>query len=391
MTIPQGYEELTGKKVPPGSVCRLHRSLYGLKQASRQWNHKLSAVFFNEGFVQAHADHSLFVKTTSTLFLAALIYVDDILLVGNDEAAIAHFKYVLEAAFKLRVLGPAKYFLGFEIARNAQGISLNQRKYTLELLQDAGYLGCKPVTVPMEPNQKLSESTGTLLPDASVFRKIVGRLLYLTHTRPDITYAVHKLSQFMAAPRSDHLTAAYRVLRYLKNDPAQGLFYSSSTDLALTAFSDADWATCPDSRRSITGYCIFLGDSLVSWRSKKQPTVSRSSSEAEYRAMADATCELIWLTSLLKSLHQSPSGPATLFCDNMSALHIASNPVFHERTKHIENDCHVVRERLQSGFLKTMHVKSEHQLADLFTKAVQPNVFKTLTSKMGTHKLFIPS
>ncbi|XP_013674157.1 uncharacterized mitochondrial protein AtMg00810-like [Brassica napus] len=289
MTIPQGYDELTGKTVPPGSVCRLHKSLYGLKQASRQWNHKLSAVFFREGFVQAHADHSLFVKRTSTLFIEALIYVDDILLVGNDEAAIAHFKDVLQAAFKLRVLGPSKYFLGFEIAWNSTGISLNQRKYTLELLQDAGYLSCKPVTVSMEPNQKLSESTGTLLPDSSVYRKIVGRLLYLTHTRPDITYAVHKLSQFMAAPRSDHLTAAYRVLRYLKNDPAQGLFYPANTDLTLTAFSDADWATCPDSRRSITGYCMFLGTSLVSWRSKKQPTVSRSSSEAEYRAMADAT------------------------------------------------------------------------------------------------------
>ena len=147
---------------------------------------------------------------------------------------------MLQAAFKLRVLGLVKYFLGSEIARNSTRISLNQRKYTLELLQDAGYLGCKPVTVPMEPNQKLSESTGTLLPDASVYRKIVGRHLYLTHTRPDITYAVHKLSQFMASPRSDHLTTVYRVLRYLKNDPAQGLFYQANTDLTLTAFSDAD-------------------------------------------------------------------------------------------------------------------------------------------------------
>lgn len=391
MVIPQGYQELTGKTIAPGSVCKLHKSLYGLKQASRQWNHKLTKVILDEGFVQAPADHSLFVKRTSTLFIAALIYVDDILLVGSDEAALCHFKDVLQSAFKLRVLGPAKYFLGFEIARNSTGISLNQRKYTLELLQDAGYLGCKPVTVPMEPNLKLSETTGELLPDASTYRRIVGRLLYLTHTRPDITYAVHKLSQYMAAPRTDHLNAAHRVLRYLKNDPAQGLFYPSNSEIHLTAFSDADWATCPDSRRSVTGYCMFLGNSLISWRAKKQPTVSRSSSEAEYRAMADATCELIWLHSLLQSFHCSPSGPATLYCDNQSALHIASNPVFHERTKHIENDCHIVRERLQSGFLKTMHVKSEHQLADLFTKPVQPGVFKTLMSKMGIHKLFLPS
>ena len=219
----------------------------------------------------------------------------------------------------------------------------------------------------------------------------MGKLLYLTHTRPDITYAVHKLSQFMSAPRVDHLKAAQRVLRYLKNDPAQGLFYSASSSVSLSAFCDADWASCPDSRRSTTGYCVFLGDSLVSWRAKKQPTLSRSSSEAEYLSMADSTCELIWLASLLRDLHCPLTGPATLFCDNQSALHIASNPVYHERTKHIEFDYHVVRERLHSGFLKTMHVKSAHQLADIFSKAVQPAVFHHLTLKMGLHHLFIPS
>lgn len=283
MVIPQGYQELTGKTVALGSVCNLHKSHYGLKQASCQWNQKLSSVFLGEGFVQAPADHSLFVKRGANLFIAVLIYVDDILLVGNDEAALAQFKDTLQSAFKLRVLGPAKYFLGFEIARNATGISLNQRKYTLELLQDAGYLGCKPVTVPMEPNLKLS--TGDLFPDASTYWLIVGRLLYLTHTRPDITYAVHKLSQYMAALHTDHLHAAHRVLCYLKNDPAHGLFYPSNTEIHLTTFSDADWATCPDSRRSVTGYCMFLGNSLVSWRSKKQLTVSRRSSEAEYSAI----------------------------------------------------------------------------------------------------------
>lgn len=148
----------------------------------------------------------------------------------------------------------------------------------------------------MEPNLKLSDSSGDLLSDASVFRKIVGKLLYLTHTRPDITYAVHKLSQFMSAPRTDHLKDAQRVLRYLKTDPAQGLFYPASSSVHLTAFCDADWASCLDSRRSTTGYCVFLGDSLISWRAKKQHTVSRSSSEAEYHSMADTTCELSGLT-----------------------------------------------------------------------------------------------
>lgn len=393
MTIPQGYTELTGRSYPPNSVCRLHKSLYGLKQASRQWNQKLSQVITFEGFKQAPSDHSLFVRSSGSIFVAALIYVDDILIVGNDNDAIDSFKKALHNAFKLRDLGPAKYFLGFEIARNDKGISINQRKYTLELLQDAGYLGCKPVSVPMEPNLELSDSptSGDLLPDASVYRKLVGKLLYLTHTRPDITYALHKLSQFMSAPRDDHLKAAQRVLRYLKNDPAQGLFYSASSEVSLTAFCDADWGACVDSRRSTTGFCVFLGNSLISWRAKKQHTVSRSSSEAEYRSMADTTCELIWLDSLLRDLHCTTAGTAKLFCDNQSALHIASNPVYHERTKHIEIDCHVVRESIQSGFLKTMHIKSEHQLADILTKAVQPAVFKHLLLKMGLHHLFVPS
>lgn len=325
------------------------------------------------------------------MFLAVLVYVDDILIVGNDDLAITQFKEVLQSAFKLRDLGPAKYFLGFEIARNKTGISLNQRKYTLELLEEAGLLGCKPLSVPMEPNLKLSTTTGIRLPDASIYRRLVGRLLYLTHTRPDITYAVHKLSQYMSAPTDAHLQAAFRVLRYLKNDPGQGLFYSTTSPLKLTAYSDADWAACPDSRQSITGYCVFLGDSLISWRSKKQPTVSRSSSEAEYRAMADATCELVWLTAILTEMHCSPSVPATLFCDNQSALYIASNPVYHERTKHVEIDCHVVREKLQSGFLKTLHVHSALQLADILTKAVQPALFKSLLSKIGIHSLCLPS
>ncbi|XP_048633027.1 uncharacterized mitochondrial protein AtMg00810-like [Brassica napus] len=391
MQLPQGYEELTGKKVPRNSVCRLHKSLYGLKQASRQWNHKLSEVILGDGFTQTHSDHSLFIKYEAKKFLAVLVYVDDILIVGNDDFAVTAFKTVLQSAFKLRDLGPAKYFLGFEIARNKTGISINQRKYALELLEEAGLLGCKPLTVPMEPNVKLSSTTGTALPDASVYRRLVGRLLYLTHTRPDITYAVHKLSQYMSVPTDAHLQAAYRVLRYLKNDPSQGLFYSASSAMKLTAYSDADWAACPDSRQSITGYCVFLGDSLVSWRAKKQQTVSRSSSEAEYRAMADATCELIWLTAVLGEMHCSPLSPATLFCDNQSALYIASNPVYHERTKHIEIDCHVVRERLKTGFLKTLHVKSELQIADVFTKAVQPGLFKNLIDKMGIHSLCLPS
>ena len=245
-----------------------------------------------------------------------------------------------------------------------------------------------PVSTPMDYTSRLSVTSGTPLTDPSSFRRLLGHLIYLTTTRPDISYVVHHLSQFTSAPSTAHSQATFRILCYLKQAPGSGLFFPANSSLQLKAFSDSDWAGCLDTRRSITGFSIYLGDSLVSWRSKKQPTVSRSSSETEYRALATTTCELQWLTYLLNDLHVSAKQPALLYCVNQSALQIAANQVFHERTKHIDIDCHIVREKVQSGMIKLLPVASPQQLVDIFTKSLSPSMFTILCSKLRMLNLY---
>jgi hypothetical protein len=302
---------------------------------------------------------------------------------GNDDAEIINIKALLDAKFSIKDLGLLKYFLGFEVARTQAGISLCQRKYALDLIQDTGLLGAKPCTTPMQPQLQLHKASGEAISDPTIYRRLIGRLLYLTHSRPEIAYAVSKLSQFLAAPTNTHMLAGLHVLKYIKNCPGLGLFFAADSSLSLKGFSDSDWGACPDTRRSTTGLCFFLGKSLISWKSKKQNVVSRSSSEAEYRALAQATCEAQWLKYLLQDFNIPHPKPIVLYCDNKSALHIAANPVFHERTKHIELDCHVVREKLQTGLIHLLPVSSKEQVADILTKSLHPGPFYTLQDKLG--------
>ena len=225
-------------------------------------------------------------------------------------------KALLDAKFKIKDLGNLKFFLGMEVALSKLGITLYRRKYTLYSLTDTGLLATKPVSTPMDHSMKFSKDFGIPYEDVSTYRRLVGRLLYLTHTRPDISYVVGQLSQFLDSPTDLHYQAALRVLKYLKGAPAAGLFFLATSDLKLKGYADPDWGTCLDTGHSISGFCFFLGSSLISWKNKKQPTISKSSSEAEYRSLAHATCEDQWLLYLLQDLHISDAGPAVIFYDN---------------------------------------------------------------------------
>ncbi|KAG9444818.1 hypothetical protein H6P81_016158 [Aristolochia fimbriata] len=247
---------------------------------------------------------------------------------------------------------------------------------------DSSLLVSKPLSTPIVTGSKLSKYDGTPLPDPSVYRSTVGALQYLTLTQPDIQYAVNQACQFQQNPTDTHWSAVKHILRYLKGTLSYGLVIHPSSDLGVDVYSDADWGGCPDDRRSVTGFCIFLGGSLISWSSKKQPTVARSSAEAEYRALAIAAAEVTWVLQLFKELKVFVSSPPVIWCDNLSATYIAANLVFHGRVKHVELDYHFIRERVTSGLLQVKYISTHDQVADVFTKGLPKSQFMKFLSKL---------
>lgn len=386
MKMPPRFQDLDLTK-----VCRLRKSIYGLKQSPRCWFEKLSTALKSYGFKQSRADYSHFYFIKGDISLHILIYVDDFIIACNDLSTLHCFKNYLHQCFHMKDLGKLKYFLGIEVARNEDGIFLSQRKYALDLITDAGLLESKPSSVPIELNHKLLLSASPLLTDPARYRRLIGRLIYLTFTRPDLCYAVHVLSQCMQRPRQDHWDAALRTVRYIHGSPSQGILLRVDSDLCITAYCDADWNTCPISRRSISAYIVQLGQSPISWKTKKQKTVSMSSAKAEYRSMAFTLKELKWIKQLLTPFGINHHQPMRLYCDSKSAIYIAANPVFHERTRHVESDCHFVRDAVMEKLITTEHIKTKEQPADILTKALPSTTFAYLLSKLDIHNLSLPT
>uniref|UniRef100_A0A2N9J9Y4 Integrase catalytic domain-containing protein n=1 Tax=Fagus sylvatica TaxID=28930 RepID=A0A2N9J9Y4_FAGSY len=377
MEQPRGFVDA----LRPNHVCRLHKALYGLKQAPRAWFTRLRQSLVHLGFKESLVDASLFTFHHSDIHLYVLVYVDDILVTGTHSSHISTLIRTLQQEFPLKDLGALSYFLGIHVVRNSQGLHLSQSKYIVELLHRAHMIGAKPCSTPTASSSKLSLHDGVSLSEATEYRQIVGALQYCTLTRPDIAFSVNQLCQFMHSPTNTHWAAAKRVLRYLKGTIDHGLFFSKSS-LHLHAFCDSDWAGGPDDRRSTTGFGIFLGSCLVSWSAKKQSVVARSSTEAEYRAMAITTADLYWIRMLLKDLHVPLSSPPVLWCDNAGALALASNPVFHARTKHIEIDYHFIREKVVNRDMSLRFISTGDQRADIFTKGLPTPRFQLLRDKL---------
>jgi hypothetical protein len=321
MEQPPGFVDSTF----PDHVCKLHKSIYGLKQAPRAWFTQLATTLIGLGFVESKVDYSFSILHKSNVHLFLLIYVDDIIVTGNSAVAITQLINSLKQSFAMKDLGHLHYFLGIHVQHQSGGLHLSQTKYISDLLDRVHMTGAKPAKTPLPAGSQLTKYAGDPLENASEYRTLVGALQYCTLTRPDISFAVNQLCQFMHSPTTAHWTAAKRVLRYLKGSINHGLQFGKGT-LHLNAYSDSDWAGNPDDRRSTTGFALFLGPCLISWCAKKQPVVSKSSTEAEYRSLAFATAELCWLRMLFKELGLFLHSPPTLWCDNLGALALASNP-----------------------------------------------------------------
>lgn len=376
---PTGFEDPTH----PGYVCRLNKSLYGLKQTPRAWYSRFATFILSLGFVNAKADTSLFVYHHGTDTAYLLLYVDDIVLTASFMAVLRRIISALQHEFNMKDLGKLHHFLGMQVQHRNGCLFLSQQQYMMEILDRAGMAECKPCSTPVDTNPKLSAVTGDPVQDPSDFRSLAIALQYLTFTRPDIAYAVQQVCLHMHDPREPHLAALKWILWYVRGTLHLGLVLRPTAQHELIAYSDADWAGCPDTRKSTSGYAVFLGDNLISWSSKRQNTVSRSSAEAEYHAVANAVAEASWLHQLLSEL-QSPLQRATLvYCDNISAVYMSANPVQHQRTKHIEIDLHFVREHVALGAVRVLHVPTTSQDADIFTKGVPSSLFTEFKTSLN--------
>ncbi|XP_033134130.1 uncharacterized protein LOC103837662 isoform X1 [Brassica rapa] len=371
----------------PSHVCRLRKAIYGLKQAPRAWYSELKSFLLSVGFQNSLADTSLFILRHEGKFVYLLVYVDDILVTGTSTDLVQQVIDALAAKFSIKDMGHLSYFLGIEATRTPQGLHLMQRKYVTDLLHKTNMLHAKPVATPLPSSPKLTLNSGSPLSDPAEYRSVVGSLQYLALTRPDVSYAVNRLSQFMHRPTVDHWNAVKRVLRYLSGTLTHGILLRKQSAPLLHAYSDADWAGDSDDYVSTNGYIVYLGSQPLSWTSKKQKGVARSSTEAEYRAVANTAAEVRWVCSLLTELGVNLSSAPTVYCDNIGATYLCANPVFHSRMKHIAIDYHFVRSQIQSHALRVTHVSTHDQLADGFTKPLQRNQFQNLRAKIGVTKV----
>ena len=352
MAQPPGFKDLS----KPNHVCRLKKVIYGLKQDPRAWYTALKNVILQLSFHNSKVDSSLFICSQGSNLCYFLVYVDDLVITGNNSILVAKIIKQLGDMFSLKDMGSLHFFLGIEVIPTQAGLFLSQYKYVRDLLANTSMSGAKYVSTPLSTTQSLQLIDGTAAVDNFEFRRIISSLQYLSLTRPDISFAVNKLSQFMHKPTTNHWTTTKRLLHYLKQTIFHGIQIHKGGLPILRTYSDADWAGNVDNRTTTSAYISFLGSNPISWSSKKQRAVARSTTEAEYWALANAASKTMWLSTLLKELAFPVTESPQLLCDNLGATHLSFNPVNHSRMKHFQIDLLFVRDLVHKGSLQVKHV-----------------------------------
>ena len=371
MEIPDGFPEAGD----PAKVCRINRALYGLKQAPKSWYSRIDTWFIKQGLKRSENDPNLYYSQTNGKYIIILLYVDDLLITGDDSTEISKLQSALQNEFEMTDLGQAKTYLGIELEYHPSGIFLHQRTYISKLLEKFNFQLCNPTKLPMDPKTKLQKNMGSPCVDPQLYRSLVGSLIYLTNTRSDICYAVSCVSRYMDQPEEIHFAAAKRILRYLSGTLHYSLFLLADNDTTLSTFVDADWGRDIDTRRSTSGILHKLGDSSIYWVSKIQPTISLSTTEAEYRILSDTSKDIIYFRRLLAEIGQTNSDPTTILSDNQSCIRLVKNPILHSRTKHIGLQYHFIREASRSGQVHVDYIPTKHQQADYLTKPLPHSQF----------------
>ena len=366
----------------PDHVYKLKKALYGLKQAPRAWYERLTEFLVTHGYRKGGIDKTLFVKEKDGKLMIAQIYVDDIVFGGMSDEMVQHFVRQMQSEFEMSLVGELTYFLGLQVKQMEDSIFICQSKYARNIVKKFGLDNAKHKRTPAPTHVKLSKDDKGENVEQSLYRSMIGSLLYLTASRPDITFVVGVCARYQAEPKVSHINQVKRILKYVSGTCDYGLLYSHDSSSVLVGYCDADWAGSADDRKSTSGGCFFLGNNLISWFSKKQNCVSLSTAEAEYIAAGSSCSQLVWMKQML-SEYNVRQDVMTLFCDNLSAINISKNPIQHSRTKHIDIRHHFIRDLVEDKVIILEHVSTENQLADIFTKALDAVQFERLRGRLG--------
>jgi hypothetical protein len=375
---PSGFEDPQF----PNHVYKLHKALCGLKQAPRAWYECLKEFLLKKGFEIGKADPTLFTRKQGNDLFVCQIYVDDIIFGSTNETWVNEFSWIITKRFEMSMIGELKFFFGFQIKQLRDGTFISQTKYTNDMLKKFDMNNAKPIKTPMPSNGHLDLNEEGKNIDQKVYRSMIGSLLYLCASRPDIMLSVCMCARFQANPKEFHLMVVKRIFRYLVHTPNLGLWYPRGSTFNLLGYSDSDYAGCKVDRKSTSGTCQFLGRSFVSWSSKKQNSVALSTAEAEYVAAGACCAQLLWMRLTFRD-SSCKFSKVPLLCDNESAIKLANNPVNHSRTKHIDIRHHFLRDHEAKGDIALSHVSTDKQLADIFTEPLDELRLCALRSELN--------